>query len=60
MIESSSIVGNYVPYDDLKNSFPNRLNNRICFIHITKNPSPNDASVVDHSKHTVCIVVWLL
>lgn len=21
MIESSSIVGNYVPYDDLKNSF---------------------------------------
>lgn len=54
MIESSSIVGDYFPYDDLKNSFPNR----ICFIRIEKNPSPNDASV-DHSKHSVCIVVGL-
>lgn len=60
MIESSSIVGNYVPYDDIKNSFPNRIYNRICFIHIEKNPSPKDASVVDHSKCAVRIIVWLL
>lgn len=59
MTESCSIVGNYFPHDDLKTSFPNRIYDRICFIHIEKNLSPNNGSVVDHSKHTVCIVVCL-
>lgn len=27
MIESSNIVGNYFPCDDLKNTFPNRIKN---------------------------------
>lgn len=51
MIQSSTIIENYFSHGGLKNSIHNRIYKRICFIHVEENPSPNDASVVKHSKH---------